>query len=115
MNEESTDPERDNRHRSWHALHAEEALAAVGSDAEAGLAAEEAARRLERFGANALPEPARRAWFLVFLGQFKSPLIYLLFAAAGIALALRHVSDAAVIFTVVVLNALIGAFQEGRA
>lgn len=106
---------RDDAQRLWHALHAEEALAAVESRAEKGLPAEEARRRLERFGPNALPEPERRSLGSVFLSQFKSPLIYLLFVAAGVALAVSHVSDAAVIFTVVVLNALIGTFQEGRA
>jgi Ca2+-transporting ATPase len=106
---------RDGRHRRWHALHAEEAVAAFGSDANVGLAADEARRRFEHFGPNALPEPKRRSLAAIFLGQFKSPLIYLLFVAAGLALALGHTSDAAVIFAVVLLNALVGAFQEGRA
>ncbi len=105
----------EDRHRSWHALHAEEAVAAVESDASVGLTTGEARRRLERFGPNALPEPKRRSLVAVVLGQFKSPLIYLLFGAAGLALALGHTSDAIVIFAVVLLNALIGAFQEGRA
>lgn len=99
----------------WHALSADEALEAVESTTEGGLSSEEARRRLERFGPNALPEPERRSLASVFLGQFRSPLIYLLLAAAGIALALAHLSDAAVIFTVVLLNAFIGAIQEGRA
>ena len=99
----------------WHALSADEALRAVESTAEGGLSAGEARRRLERLGPNALPEPERRSLTSVFVGQFRSPLIYLLFAAAGIALALGHVSDSVVIFTVVLLNALIGTFQEGRA
>ncbi len=90
-------------------------MAAVESDGHAGVSAEEAARRLDRFGPNALPEPSRRSLASVFLGQFKSPLIYLLFGAAGIALALGHASDAVVISIVVLLNAVIGAFQEGRA
>jgi len=47
--------------------------------------------------------------------QFKSPLIYLLFLAAGIALTLGHRSDAVVILIVVLFNAVIGALQEGRA
>ena len=62
-----------------------------------------------------LPETRRRSLLAVFGGQFKSPLIYLLFAAAAIALALGHASDAVVIGVVVVVNAVIGAFQEGRA
>jgi magnesium-transporting ATPase (P-type) len=99
----------------WHTLHAAEAVAAVESDADAGLAADEVRRRLERFGPNALPEPKRRSLVMIFLRQFASPLIYLLFVAAGLALAFGHTSDAAVIGVVVLLNALVGAFQEGRA
>jgi magnesium-transporting ATPase (P-type) len=102
-------------HRRWHSLHAEEAVAAVASDITSGLAPEDARRRLQRFGPNALREPKRRSLLSVFLHQFKSPLIYLLFAAAGIALALGHTKDAAVIFVVLLLNATIGSFQEGRA
>ena len=90
-------------------------MAAIESDRDEGLSVAEVRTRLARFGPNALPEHERRSLLWVFLGQFKSPLIYLLFLAAGIALALGHRSDAIVIFTVVLLNAVIGAFQEGRA
>jgi len=108
-------PAGGNQQRRWHAIGVEDALSAIESNAEKGLSIDEVGRRFERFGANALPEAKSRSLFSVFLGQFKSPLIYLLFVAAGIALALGHVSDAGVIFTVVLLNAVIGAFQEGRA
>jgi len=90
-------------------------VAAVESDESQGISPAEAARRLELVGPNALPEPARRSTLAVFLGQFKSPLIYLLLVAAGVALALGKGSDAGVIFAVVILNAIIGAIQEGRA
>jgi magnesium-transporting ATPase (P-type) len=103
------------RDEQWHALRVEEVLSAMKSDAETGLATDEVARRLVRFGANALPEATSRSLISVFLGQFKSPLIYLLFGAAGVALLLGHHSDASVIFTVVLLNAVVGAIQEGRA
>ena len=105
----------DDESRHWHALDADEAVATIESDAACGLSIDEARRRLERFGPNALPEPQSRSLLSVFLGQFKSPLIYLLFAAAAIALGLGHKSDAIVIFVVVLLNSVIGAFQEGRA
>lgn len=104
-----------NEHRRWHSLHAEETVAAIESDATSGLAPDEARRRLQHLGPNALREAKRRSLVSVFLHQFKSPLIYLLFAAAGVALALGHTNDAAVIFAVLLLNAVIGAFQEGRA
>jgi len=100
---------------AWHALPIADAIVAVESNVEEGLTDDEARARLERFGPNALPEHAQRSLLAVLVVQFKSPLIYLLFVAAGIALALGHRSDAVVIFAVVVLNALIGAFQEGRA
>jgi magnesium-transporting ATPase (P-type) len=99
----------------WHALPPQEALTAVDSDLERGLASDEVALRLDRFGANVLPETARRTRLAVFAGQFKSPLIYLLSFAALIAIALGERTDAIVIAVVVVLNALIGALQEGRA
>ncbi len=108
------EPPTDQRRR-WHALHAAEAVAALETDATSGLSPEEARRRLERFGENALREPTRRSLRSVFAHQFKSPLIYLLFVAAGIALALGHTKDAIVIFIVLLLNALIGTLQEGRA
>jgi len=99
----------------WHALGREEVLAALQSDATAGLPPEEAERRLTRYGPNELPEERRRSILAVFGHQFRSPLIYLLLVAAGIALALGHRNDAAVIAVVVILNAVIGAVQEGRA
>ncbi|MBA3539531.1 MAG: HAD-IC family P-type ATPase [Deltaproteobacteria bacterium] len=101
--------------RHWHALHADETLIAVASDRHLGLSDREARRRLAVMGPNALPEARRRSAWAVVFSQFKSPLIYLLLLAAAIALALGHVSDAVAIFTVVVLNAVIGAVQEGRA
>ncbi len=101
--------------RGWHALRSEEVLAAVGTGEAADLSREEVERRRARFGPNALSEPRRRSRASIFLHQFKSPLIYLLLGAAAIALALRELSDAAVIAAVVLVNAAIGALQEGRA
>jgi Ca2+-transporting ATPase len=105
----------EHRQHHWHALHGQDAVVVVESDADDGLSIEQARRRLERYGPNALPQPRHRSLVAVFLGQFKNPLIYLLFAAAAVALALGHVNDAVVILAVVLINACIGAFQEGRA
>jgi magnesium-transporting ATPase (P-type) len=100
---------------AWHALSPDEVLARLGTDPVAGLMAEEAARRLARYGPNALPEKKRRSRFRLFLRQFQSPLIYLLFLAAAIAFFMGKRGDAGVILVVVFLNAIIGALQEGRA
>ena len=112
MQPRSANPEPE---RAWHALPVEEAVAAVASDHAEGLSGGEARARLDRYGRNELPEHESRSLLAVFAGQFKSPLIYLLLLAALIALALGHRSDAGVIFTVVLLNSLIGTLQEGRA
>jgi Ca2+-transporting ATPase len=98
----------------WHALPPEEVLRRLEADA-GGLSAAQAAERLARHGPNALPERRRRSPLLLFLTQFRSPLVYLLLAAAAIALALGERGDAAVIVAVLLTNAAIGAFQEGRA
>jgi len=100
---------------SWHALDAQRALELLDSDALGGLTAAEAARRFSAHGPNALPEPPPRPLWRTFLRQFKSPLIYILFVAAVLAVALGHLGDAAVILAVVLVNALIGSLQEGRA
>ncbi|MBK6862437.1 MAG: HAD-IC family P-type ATPase [Ideonella sp.] len=99
----------------WHALDAEAAIEQLGSDAQAGLSSRLVALRAAEAGPNALPEPPRRSPLAVVLRQFKSPLIYILFIAAALAVGMGHWSDAAVILAVVVVNALVGAWQEGRA
>jgi Ca2+-transporting ATPase len=99
----------------WHALAADEALRRCGTDPARGLAAAIAAQRLAEHGPNALPEPPPKPVWRTFVRQFKSPLIYILFVAAVLAVALGHHGDAGVILAVVLVNALIGSFQEGRA
>lgn len=100
--------------RAWHALEAEAAIAAAGSDLD-GLEGAEAGRRLRIHGANQLPEPRRPGPLPRFLRQFRNPLIYTLLVAAMISAAIGHRTDALVIVGVVLLNALIGFIQEGRA
>ncbi|MBL8619958.1 MAG: HAD-IC family P-type ATPase [Myxococcales bacterium] len=99
----------------WHARAGDDVAATQGVEVAHGLAAAEVVARRARHGANALPEAPRRSAWAVLGRQFASPLIYLLLAAAAIALVLGHRGDAAVIAVVVTINAVIGAFQEGRA
>jgi Ca2+-transporting ATPase len=96
-------------------LPAGEVLARLACDPALGLSAAEVEKRRAREGANALPEPPRRPLLAVFARQFKSPLIYILFVAAVLAVAMAHHGDAVVILAVVLVNAVVGTFQEGRA
>jgi magnesium-transporting ATPase (P-type) len=97
-----------------HARPAEQVLEGLDT-AASGLEEAEASRRLERHGPNRLPEPPRPGAVRRFLAQFRSLLIYVLLGAAAVTLLLGHLVDAAVILAVVVVNAIIGFVQEGKA
>ncbi len=99
----------------WHVLSAAEALSALGADADSGLSAQEAGERLARFGENRLREETPRPLWLKFLDQFKSLMVIVLLVAAVLSLGIGAAKDAVVILVVVVLNALLGFYQEHRA
>lgn len=105
---------KQNEEKNWHSKELQEVLHVFNSNV-GGLSTAEANERLQRFGRNQLPEPKRRSYFTIFFGQFLNPLIYLLLLAALIAFLIGEGKDSIVILVVVFLNALIGAFQEGRA
>ena len=98
----------------WHTLAGAEALEQLGSQPQ-GLVEAEAQRRLAEQGPNRLPLPQRRGPLLRFLAQFRNLLIYVLLGAAVITALLGHWIDCGVILAVVVVNALIGFIQEGKA
>ena len=99
----------------WHALADTEALHALSADARAGLSEPEVVRRLAHFGPNSLPASQRRSPWLRLALQFHNPLIYVLLAAGAITFGLKDYLDAGVIAGVVLINALIGFIQEGKA
>jgi magnesium-transporting ATPase (P-type) len=80
-----------------------------------GLSAIEAARRLTEHGPNRLPEAKERNVVLRFLSHFHNVLIYVLLGAAVVTALLQHWVDTGVILAVVIVNAIIGFVQEGRA
>ena len=105
---------------------AKEVLNELGSDALQGLSSQEAGKRLVEHGPNKLPEKKKTPLFLVFLGQFNDPMIFILLAAAllSVAISLYGViqhgeafdfADPVIIMSVCVLNAIIGTVQENKA
>ena len=100
--------------RTWHALSPAAAMSALGSG-EPGLDDLEVAARLQRFGRNELPAPAARSLLRRFLDQLDNVLIYVLLGAAVITAFLGHAVDTGVILGVVVINAIFGVLQEGKA
>lgn len=85
------------------------------SDPYHGLSDGEAAQRLERFGPNTLAVVTRASLLARILRQFHHPLIYVLLVAGTITAGLKEFVDAAVIFGVVVINAIVGFIQESKA
>jgi magnesium-transporting ATPase (P-type) len=99
----------------WHAIAVDETIRRLESDPLKGLARDEAARRLEKYGPNRLPEGSKRGPLMRFLLQFDNVLVYVLLAAGFIKLMLGLWLDASIITGVVVINALLGFIQEGKA
>jgi magnesium-transporting ATPase (P-type) len=99
----------------WHALPVGELIEKVGTDQDAGLRAEEVSARLNKYGPNRLPTAGKRSPLMRFLMQINNVLIYVLVAAAVGKLLLGEWLDASVILGVVIINALLGFIQEGKA
>jgi cation-transporting P-type ATPase F len=98
-----------------HGLAAHEVVLLLETDPHRGLASEDATDRLARFGPNTLPAPKGAGLLMRILGQFHHPLIYVLLAAGAITAVLGEYVDSAVIFGVVVINAIVGFIQESKA
>lgn len=100
---------------SWHSLAAEHVTARIGVDPVLGLSEDEAARRLLTHGPNRPTVSAGRSTLARLADQVIQPLVLVLIGAGTITAFLGEWIDASVIFGVVVVNALIGFFQEGKA
>jgi magnesium-transporting ATPase (P-type) len=98
----------------WHTRSPEDVLAQLGASVS-GLSAADAAQRLATNGPNELKESKGVSPLQMFLGQFKSLIIWILVAAGGIAAVLGEVVDAVAILAIVVFNAAIGFYQEFNA
>ena len=99
----------------WHTIGQDEVLQKLDTSGKDGLTAAEAAKRLEKFGPNALAEGKKKTVLQVFLGQFKDLLVIILIAAALISMATGEVESTIVIFAVLILNAVLGTVQHFKA
>ncbi len=103
----------------WHAVEIEEVFEALETD-RGGLSEEEAERRLREYGPNELREEKRVTPLQIFLGQFKSILVIILIVSALVSayISMRRgepYTDTYVIMAIVILNAILGFYQEYRA
>lgn len=100
--------------RPWHAETPEAVFADLGTSPR-GLSELEVKRRQQEYGPNLLPEKGPTPLWLIVLRQFINPLIYILVAAAVVSAMTGDLKDAGFIAAVLVINAVIGAYQESQA
>lgn len=92
-----------------------ETVKILKTDPQKGLTEHEAANRLQEHGRNILDEEKRKSCLVMFFEQLNNPLIYILTVAAVISTTLGELSDSFIIIGVILINALIGVIQEGKA
>ncbi|MBI3864233.1 MAG: cation-translocating P-type ATPase [Planctomycetia bacterium] len=90
-------------------------LEELDTDPDLGLSIPEVQRRLAISGPNALAAPPQRRWWIGLAAQFNQLVIWILIAAAIISSLLSDWTDALAIIAIVLLNGLLGYFQEARA
>ena len=98
----------------WYTMNADKVLSNFRTDIH-GLSRAEVELRRKTYGENAMPEAKQKTLPVIFLEQFKSSIIYILLVATVIVGAMGDYTDALVILAVLLINAIIGTFQEGKA
>src|SRR5262245_42680661 len=100
---------------AWHCLPTADVSAQLGTDIAVGLARAEAARRLARYGPNAIQEGEKRSPWRMLLDQFTDFMIVVLLVAAVISGFIGELIDTIAILVIVLMNGAIGFVQEYRA
>ncbi|MDZ7798086.1 MAG: HAD-IC family P-type ATPase [Patescibacteria group bacterium] len=98
----------------WYKLSSDQALKKLDSSGH-GLSQEEVKNRKKEFGKNELPKEKQMPWLKLFFSQFKSSLVYILLAATVVSFFLGDYMDGYVILAAVIINVIIGFFQERKA
>jgi magnesium-transporting ATPase (P-type) len=98
----------------WHTLQIKDVLGRLQATPQ-GLSTAEAQKRLREKGENRIRRGAGRPWFKILLHQLADPIVYVLLAAAVLAILIGKIADSFVVLAVVVLNTAIGFIQEMRA
>lgn len=101
--------------KEWYKQSKEEVLSNLSTNVDSGLTKDEVNLRLEKYGTNDLKEENKKSFISKIIAQFSDFLILILIVAAIISFAVGEVKDAMVILSIVVINAFLGIYQEGKA
>ncbi|MBW8381560.1 MAG: HAD-IC family P-type ATPase, partial [Youngiibacter sp.] len=99
----------------WYNKNIGEAINELSSDGQSGLTNQEATKRIENYGKNELEAQAKKSFLSKLLAQFADFLIIILIVAAIVSAVVGEVQDSLVILAIVVINAVLGIYQEGKA
>ncbi|WP_394185546.1 calcium-translocating P-type ATPase, SERCA-type [Metabacillus halosaccharovorans] len=99
----------------WHEMRSDEVMDTIHSDRDVGLTNKEVQKRTQKFGLNELKEADRPSAIIIFLNQFKDFMVLVLLAATLISGLLGEYIDAIAIIAIVIVNGVLGFFQERRA
>ena len=100
---------------SWHALAAEQVVAAMGSDTGEGLNAGEASRRLAQHGPNEIAREQPPSAWRIAVGQLRDPMNIMLIAVTVVSLLISQFSTAVIVAFLILLNLILGTRQELKA
>src|SRR5215475_9762613 len=100
---------------SWHTRPIADLTAQLDTNVQQGLTFQEAAQRLQQDGPNELRKEQAVSALTLLAGQFENLVIWVLIGAALVSVALGEVVDGLAILAIVLVNAVIGFFQEYRA
>lgn len=100
---------------SFWSLSIPKVIEILETDTRSGLSENEAERRIKLFGPNVIEKSQRAPGLIIFLNQFKSPLILILLFAGIVTFFIAHYRDALFIFAAVIANTALGFYQEYKA
>ncbi|MEY3329007.1 MAG: hypothetical protein RLZZ115_1890 [Cyanobacteriota bacterium] len=108
------------RLKTWHTLSADQALQILDTDSETGLTSEQVTQRQQQYGLNELKETPGRSTLEILWDQFTNIMLVMLIAVAIVSAVIdfrkgNFPKDAVAIFSIVILNGMLGYFQESRA
>ena len=101
--------------KNWYNQSPDEVLKNLSTTKERGLSEDEAKKRLEEYGENALAEEKKKSFGEKLKEQFFDPMIIILIAAALVSIFVGEALDAGIIIAIVIVNAFLSIYQEGKA
>src|SRR3954453_8164399 len=99
----------------YHEMNKKEVVEALNTDLSSGLTDSDVKKRLKQHGKNELDEGEKQSALLLFFSQFKDFMVLVLLAATLLSGLLGEYIDAVAIIAIVIINGVLGFFQERRA